>query len=87
MRGQALVQGRRQVGRTQRAASIVVLAVKDGAKLDRPLRVAVVGGGPGGASAAHTLSSNGIETYLFERKMDNCKVGLLSSLRHVVISP
>ena len=53
---------------------MVVLAIKDGATLDRPLRVAVVGGGPGGASCAHTLAQNGIETFLFERKMDNCKV-------------
>lgn len=37
------------------------------------LRVAVVGGGPAGACAAETLAKGGIETYLFERKMDNCK--------------
>lgn len=37
------------------------------------LRVAVVGGGPAGACAAETLAKSGIETYLFERKMDNCK--------------
>ncbi len=37
------------------------------------LRVAVVGGGPAGASAAETLAKAGIETYLFERKLDNCK--------------
>ena len=52
----------------------MVWAIKDGARLDRPLRVAVVGGGPGGASAADSLAKAGIETYLFERKMDNCKV-------------
>ena len=72
--GQSLVQSYRQSSHSQRATSLVVWAVKDGAKLDRPLRVAVVGGGPGGASAADTLAKNGIETYLFERKMDNCKV-------------
>lgn len=37
------------------------------------LRVAVVGGGPAGACAAETLAKAGIDTFLFERKMDNCK--------------
>lgn len=37
------------------------------------LRVAVVGGGPAGACAAETLAKSGIETVMFERKMDNCK--------------
>ena len=37
------------------------------------LRVAVVGGGPAGASAAETLAKAGIETYLIERKLDNVK--------------
>lgn len=37
------------------------------------LRVAVVGGGPAGACAAETLAKAGIETFMFERKMDNCK--------------
>ncbi|MBD1844477.1 geranylgeranyl reductase [Cyanobacteria bacterium FACHB-63] len=37
------------------------------------LRVAVVGGGPAGSSAAETLAKAGIETYLFERKLDNVK--------------
>ena len=53
---------------------MAVYAVKDGAQLDRPLRVAVVGGGPSGACTAETLAQGGIETYLIERKMDNCKV-------------
>jgi len=46
-----------------------------GAKLPegKKLRVAVVGGGPGGASCADTLARAGIETYLIERKLDNCK--------------
>jgi geranylgeranyl reductase len=35
--------------------------------------VAVVGGGPAGSSAAETLAKAGIETYLFERKLDNAK--------------
>ncbi|NJL57831.1 FAD-dependent oxidoreductase, partial [bacterium] len=37
------------------------------------LRVAVVGGGPAGSSAAETLAKAGIETFLFERKLDNAK--------------
>ncbi|KAF6004437.1 hypothetical protein F1559_002255 [Cyanidiococcus yangmingshanensis] len=38
------------------------------------LRVAVVGGGPAGACAAEALAKcPEIETYLIERKMDNCK--------------
>eukprot|EP00871_Galdieria_phlegrea_P005319 jgi/Galph1/5789/GphlegSOOS_G4446.1 len=37
------------------------------------LRVAVVGGGPGGSSAAESLAKSGIETYIFERKLDNAK--------------
>ena len=37
------------------------------------LRVAVVGGGPAGSSAAETLVKAGIETFLFERKLDNAK--------------
>mmetsp|Transcript_76283 Transcript_76283/g.120461 ORF Transcript_76283/g.120461 Transcript_76283/m.120461 type:complete len:515 (+) Transcript_76283:73-1617(+) len=39
----------------------------------RKLRVAVVGGGPAGASAADALTQQGVETFLIERKMDNCK--------------
>ncbi|NJL82016.1 MAG: geranylgeranyl reductase [Chloroflexaceae bacterium] len=37
------------------------------------IRVAVVGSGPAGSSAAETLVRAGIETYLFERKLDNAK--------------
>ncbi|MBE9221673.1 geranylgeranyl reductase [Cyanobacterium stanieri LEGE 03274] len=37
------------------------------------IRVAVVGGGPSGSSAAEILAKAGIETYLFERKLDNAK--------------
>ena len=42
---------------------------------ERPLtlRVAVVGSGPAGSSAAEILAKAGIETYLFERKLDNAK--------------
>jgi geranylgeranyl reductase len=51
-------------------------AVKDGAVLPegRKLRVAVIGGGPSGACAAETLAKGGVEAFLIERKMDNCKV-------------
>lgn len=35
--------------------------------------VAVVGSGPAGSSAAETLVKAGIETYLFERKLNNAK--------------
>ena len=41
--------------------------------LGRNLRVAIVGGGPAGGAAAETLAKGGIETYLIERKLDNCK--------------
>jgi geranylgeranyl diphosphate/geranylgeranyl-bacteriochlorophyllide a reductase len=37
------------------------------------LRVAVVGSGPAGSSAAETLVKAGIQTYLIERKLDNVK--------------
>jgi geranylgeranyl diphosphate/geranylgeranyl-bacteriochlorophyllide a reductase len=61
-----------QRSRSLRDARIIVCA---GAHLPegRKLRVAVVGGGPGGASAADVLAKAGIETYLIERKLDNCK--------------
>ena len=63
-----------QTGRAQRASALQVSAVKDGAVLNRKLRVAVIGGGPSGACTAETLASGGCETYLIERKLDNCKV-------------
>ena len=37
------------------------------------LRVAVIGGGPSGSCAAEILAKAGIETWLFERKLDNAK--------------
>eukprot|EP00931_Biecheleriopsis_adriatica_P048229 TRINITY_DN2786_c0_g1_i2.p1 TRINITY_DN2786_c0_g1~~TRINITY_DN2786_c0_g1_i2.p1 ORF type:complete len:543 (-),score=161.03 TRINITY_DN2786_c0_g1_i2:179-1807(-) len=54
------------------SARVVVCA---GAQLPegKKLRVAVVGGGPAGACAADELAKQGIETYLIERKLDNCK--------------
>ncbi|KAL1351218.1 hypothetical protein HN51_015154 [Arachis hypogaea] len=52
-----------------------VIAGKTSPKLQgRNLRVAIVGGGPAGGSAAETLAKGGIETFLIERKMDNCKL-------------
>lgn len=51
-----------------------VIASKSAPKLtNRNLRVAVIGGGPAGGAAADTLAKGGVETYLIERKMDNCK--------------
>merc|ERR1712129_692732 len=61
-----------QQQKSLRGARMIVCA---GSELPegRKLRVAVVGGGPGGASCADTLARAGIETYLIERKLDNCK--------------
>ncbi|KAL6178064.1 hypothetical protein ACLB2K_049584 [Fragaria x ananassa] len=51
-----------------------VLAAKTSPKVaGRSLRVAVIGGGPAGGAAAETLVKGGVETFLIERKMDNCK--------------
>lgn len=52
----------------------VQAGIRDGQKLDRKLRIAVVGGGPAGACTAETLAEGGVETVFIERKMDNCKV-------------
>ena len=57
-----------------RSTAVQVFAVRDGTPLDRPLRVAVIGGGPSGACCAESLAKGGVEAYLIERKMDNCKV-------------
>lgn len=72
--GQKLVQSNRQASRAERVAALRVCATKDGAVLDRKLRVAVIGGGPSGACTAETLAKGGIEAFLIERKLDNCKV-------------
>ncbi|PSC75626.1 geranylgeranyl reductase [Micractinium conductrix] len=56
-----------------RSTAVQVFAVRDGTPLDRPLRVAVIGGGPSGACCAESLAKGGVEAYLIERKMDNCK--------------
>ena len=72
---QRLVQrSQSRKGRSCRRSAVLVQAVKDGAMLDRKLRVGVIGGGPSGACTADTLAKAGIETYLIERKLDNCKV-------------
>jgi hypothetical protein len=74
--GQRLLLCSQPTSRTERAGALRVCAIKDGAVLDRKLRVAVIGGGPSGACTAETLAAGGIETFLIERKLDNCKVGL-----------
>ena len=38
------------------------------------LHLRVHTGGPSGACAAETLAAGGVETFLIERKLDNCKV-------------
>ncbi|XP_072982296.1 geranylgeranyl diphosphate reductase, chloroplastic-like [Typha latifolia] len=40
---------------------------------DRPLRAAVVGGGPAGSSAAEALAAGGVETFLIERSPSGSK--------------
>jgi len=73
-RGYAVTRSGRRAMLRASARAACAAAVRDGATLDRPLRVAVVGGGPSGACAAETLAQNGIDTVLLERKMNNCKV-------------
>jgi len=67
------VQANRRAGaiRPGRATNL-----RMGTKFDkgRKMRVAVVGGGPSGACAAEIFApEKNMETYMFERKMDNCK--------------
>ncbi|KAJ4824201.1 hypothetical protein Tsubulata_013056 [Turnera subulata] len=58
----------------RRRTTFRVSASKTSPRLqNRNLRVAVIGGGPAGGCAAETLAKGGIETYLIERKLDNCK--------------
>jgi geranylgeranyl reductase len=71
MAGQRLSTKAAKASVATRAHTVEVRAA--GAPLGRKLKVAVVGGGPAGACAAETLAKGGIETYLIERKMDNCK--------------
>ncbi len=71
----ASVNAVRRLTSSSRASVAARAAVRDGASLDgRKLRVAVIGGGPSGACAAETLAKGGVEAFLIERKMDNCKV-------------
>jgi geranylgeranyl reductase len=86
--GSSSRQGMTKMARasTARRASVqTAAAIRDGATLDRPLRVAVIGGGPSGACAAETLAAGGVETFLIERKMDNCKVRVQSKLYTILI--
>merc|ERR1712205_209764 len=71
MGASSLPQASRRQLRADRATNL-----KMGHKFeaDRKMRVAVVGGGPAGACAAEIFAQEkGMETYMFERKMDNCK--------------
>eukprot|EP00271_Cylindrocystis_brebissonii_P015893 TRINITY_DN3895_c0_g1_i1.p1 TRINITY_DN3895_c0_g1~~TRINITY_DN3895_c0_g1_i1.p1 ORF type:complete len:519 (+),score=103.31 TRINITY_DN3895_c0_g1_i1:214-1770(+) len=55
-------------------AVLTIVAGRNSKPLNgRKLRVAVVGGGPAGGCTADTLAQAGIETFLFERKLDNAK--------------
>lgn len=54
--------------------SISKNAIKSTSALDMKYKVAVVGGGPSGACAAEIFAQEkGIDTVLFERKLDNAK--------------
>jgi geranylgeranyl reductase len=54
--------------------TVVKASATPGVVPEKKLRVAVIGGGPAGASAAEVFADEpNIETILFERKMDNCK--------------
>lgn len=49
-------------------------AVKSSSSLEMKYKVAVVGGGPAGACAAEIFAQEkGIDTVMFERKLDNAK--------------
>lgn len=60
-------------GQNRSRSAVMVRAAAGKFDGDRKLKVAVVGGGPSGACAAETLAKGGIETYMIERKLDNCK--------------
>jgi hypothetical protein len=53
---------------------VVKASATPGIVPEKKFRVAVIGGGPAGASAAEVFADEpNVETILFERKMDNCK--------------
>merc|ERR1719171_3162103 len=61
-------------GMCRAAPRTIVKASSTGTVPEKKIRVAVVGGGPSGASAAEIFAEEkNIETVFFERKMDNCK--------------
>ncbi|KAK6920881.1 FAD-binding domain [Dillenia turbinata] len=60
-------------GQNRTRRPVIVAAKSSPIVTGRNLRVAVIGGGPAGGSAAETLAKGGIETFLIERKLDNCK--------------
>ncbi|XAR60249.1 Geranylgeranyl diphosphate reductase [Bertholletia excelsa] len=52
----------------------LIIAGKSNPRISgRKLRVAVIGGGPAGSSAAEALARGGVETFLFERNPDAAK--------------
>ena len=54
--------------------SVAQNAVSSGSNMEMRYKVAVVGGGPSGACAAEIFAQEkGIDTVMFERKMDNAK--------------
>ena len=71
--GCATVTGLKTMKTRSLADAKVVVCAGGSFPEGRKLRVAVVGGGPAGASAADALTQEGVETFLIERKMDNCK--------------
>merc|ERR1719311_1632323 len=61
--------------RYQRVATVAKATAGTEAAPKRKFRVAVIGGGPSGACAAEIFAEEpNVETFLFERKMDNCKL-------------
>ncbi|XP_010045145.2 geranylgeranyl diphosphate reductase, chloroplastic [Eucalyptus grandis] len=52
---------------------LTVAASKNPPLPGRKLRAAVIGGGPAGSSAAESLASGGVETFLFERSPSSAK--------------
>jgi geranylgeranyl reductase len=55
--GRSIVQSSSKQQAAPRSSALKVYAIRDGATLDRPLRVAVIGGGPSGACCAEVRPS------------------------------